>query len=90
MEEVIVEFIFAIEDLKVNKIRRIFLVNQLSQEKFAEYTFVIRFYKFNFLFGVGMNFNVSLKKVISNLREKLRKYLQFFFESCEKKFFLAA
>ena len=39
MEEMIVEFIFAIEDLKVNKIRRIFLVNQLSQEKFRRIYF---------------------------------------------------
>ena len=65
MKEFFVEFTFAIEDLKVNKLCRIFFTIQPSQEKFAEYAFVIGFYKvernvkFNVLFGVFVS--VSLK-----------------------------
>ena len=67
MKEIFVELNFAIEDLKTNKLSRIFFAIQQSQEKFAEYTFVIGFYKverygkFNFHFGVVIDFNVSLK-----------------------------
>ena len=76
------------EDLKVNKLRRIFLFflpfNHLR--KFAEYIFVIGFYKverkvkFNFLFSVVLILMISLnKQSIFNLIEKMRNYLQFFF-----------
>ena len=67
VKEIFVEFIFAIEDLKVNKLRRTFFAIHPSQEKFAEYTFVTGFYKvernvkFNFLFHVVINFDISLK-----------------------------
>ena len=86
------------EDLKVNKLRRIFLFflpfNHLR--KFAEYIFVIGFYKverkvkFNFLFSVVLILMISLnKQSIFNLIEKMRNYLQFFFffESCKKQVF---
>ena len=67
LKEIFVEFIFAIEDLKVNKLCRTLFAIQPSQEKFAEYSFVVGFYKvernvkFNFLFDVVIYSDVSLK-----------------------------
>ena len=67
MKEVFVEFIFTIEDLKVNKLCTIFFAIQPSQERFAEYTFLIGFYKvgrnvkINVLFGIIINFDVPLE-----------------------------
>ena len=60
------EFIFAIVNLKVNKLRRIFLAIQPCQEKITEYTFAIGFYKVErnvkCLFGVVINFDILMIK----------------------------
>ena len=70
VKEIFEEVIFAIEDLKINKLRRFFFAIQQSQEKFVEYTFVIGSYyykvqknvKFHFVFVVVINFDVSFKQ----------------------------
>ena len=60
------EFIFAIVNLKVNKLRRNFLAIQPCQEKITEYIFVIGFCKVErnvkCLFGVVINFDVLMVK----------------------------
>ena len=60
------EYIFAIVNLKVNKLRRNFLGIQPCQEEITEYTFVIGFYKVErnvkCLFGVVINFDVLIIK----------------------------
>ena len=67
VKETYLEFMITIENLKVNKLCRISFTIQLSYEKSAEYSFVIGFCKverndkFNFLFGIANNSDLSLK-----------------------------